>query len=409
MSSKTKSFETKVTAPLRQRSHGNAAVVLITFGVLLSGVLMHRIHTYSQDPYIFMLPNALLLTPFWRLSSLMWKITIPLAMDKSVIYEPTGIHEMQASEFSYEHMKNITNNFSEPAVFRGLFSNSTAVNKWTHPGYMSGKIGNVGVHSVAKTFTARAMADETNGLSLTEQIRFGKTMRNISHLPFGETYDEIMGDKTSPRYILFPLKHHDIPFRRTTMSDFDRNMAEAANKIVYEDLDLDLIWPGFSYSDRHASSRGTQLIIGQSRTNEHNSVASTTTTGLGWHCEMGNNWFVQIAGVKRWFLASPKYSAYFFPMRAAPHALASSALNMAELTQFFPTQYVDLTPGDLFYNPDWGWHSTANQKGLSIGVTLRESNMTQSFKANFQYSAIVLQNKLLRSVGLDVGYPTKYE
>ena len=60
-------------------------------------------------------------------------------------------------------------------------------------------------------------------------------------------------------------------------------------KVVSDDLDLSRIWSGFG-SKIHKTFYGSQLIIG--RGSDENTTGSTT--GTGWHCAAGNNWFVQV-------------------------------------------------------------------------------------------------------------------
>ena len=86
--------------------------------------------------------------------------------------------------------------------------------------------------------------------------------------------------------------------------------------------------------------------------------------------------------------------------------------NMGQLQNHIPLRYVDLQAGDLLYNPDWEWHTIKNYEGLSIGVPIRELNVSLSLRNNLQYTSIVLVNKLLEKVktitGIDMeigGYP----
>ena len=58
------------------------------------------------------------------------------------------------------------------------------------------------------------------------------------------------------------------------------------------------------------------------------------------------------------------------------------------------------------YNPDWEWHTIKNYEGLSIGVPLREVNISLSIQNNAQYTSIVLANLALDKLGIDIGgYP----
>ena len=61
-------------------------------------------------------------------------------------------------------------------------------------------------------------------------------------------------------------------------------------------------------------------------------------------------------------------------------------------------KYVDLEAGDMLYNPDWHWNRIENYAGLSIGVPLRELNMTLAFQNNFQFTTIVVWNMIFKKV-----------
>lgn len=114
----------------------------------------------------------------------------------------------------------------------------------------------------------------------------------------------------------------------------------------------------------------------------------------------------QAIGRKRWFFLDPKYSAYMQPLRGGKVNMMTGTLKMSELVQYLPVQIGDLNPGDLLYNPDWQWHTIQNFEGLSIGVPIREVNMSLSFQNNFQYTSIVMANKLMDKFGIDIGgYP----
>lgn len=110
--------------------------------------------------------------------------------------------------------------------------------------------------------------------------------------------------------------------------------------------------------------------------------------------------------MKRWYFADPKYSAYMHPLRGGKVNMMTGSTEMAEKQKHFPTRYADIRAGDLLYNPDWEWHTIKNYAGFTIGCPIRELNYTLSIQNNMQYTGIVMLNKLLEKVGLDIGgYP----
>jgi hypothetical protein len=195
--------------------------------------------------------------------------------------------------------------------------------------------------------------------------------------------------------MFFPVKSR-FTFNHSELNKVDALQKEI-DKLVLTDLDLDRIWPGFG---RHKAYYGSQLIAGRG------SNTSDQTTGTGWHCAIGNNWFAQVAGTKRWFFMDPKYSSKMSPGRGGKVNMQTTVHNMAELQKHIPLRYADIRTGDLLYNPDWEWHTIKNFEGLSIGVPMREVNISLSLRNNLQYTSIVLLNKGLDAIGIDLGgYP----
>eukprot|EP00595_Chromulina_sp_UTEXLB2642_P000239 CAMPEP_0196762986 /NCGR_PEP_ID=MMETSP1095-20130614/3169_1 /TAXON_ID=96789 ORGANISM="Chromulina nebulosa, Strain UTEXLB2642" /NCGR_SAMPLE_ID=MMETSP1095 /ASSEMBLY_ACC=CAM_ASM_000446 /LENGTH=219 /DNA_ID=CAMNT_0042115205 /DNA_START=428 /DNA_END=1087 /DNA_ORIENTATION=+ len=217
-------------------------------------------------------------------------------------------------------------------------------------------------------------------------------------MSFDESYNEIIANEDSKMYLFFPVKSR-FNFNGSDAGSLDQ-LQDAVNDVVLEDLQIDkLIWNGFG-TKKHSTYFGSQLIIGRG------SNDSTETTGTGWHCAAGNNWFVQVAGRKRWYFMDTQYSALMYPLRGGKVNMMTGNAAMGKLHDHLPLRYVDLEAGDLLYNPDWEWHTITNYEGLSIGVPIREVNLTLSFRNNFLYTSVVLVNKVTSALGYDIGgYP----
>lgn len=143
---------------------------------------------------------------------------------------------------------------------------------------------------------------------------------------------------------------------------------------------------------------GTQFIIGKSTKEK-----TKFTTGSDWHCAIGNNWFIQAVGRKRWNFVRPEHSNYMFPLKGGMFNMWTGNKNMESLENHIPVMYTDLEEGDLLYNPDWMWHKVTNYGGLSIGIPIREKNLTLSFQNNKFFTSIVALNKVLPIFGLSLG------
>lgn len=102
----------------------------------------------------------------------------------------------------------------------------------------------------------------------------------------------------------------------------------------------------------------------------------------------------------------PKYSALMFPLRGGKANMMTGSREMSSYHNNLPLRYADIRAGDLLYNPDWEWHTIKNYQGLVIGCPIREINVSLSFQNNFQYTSIILLNKLMDKFGIDIGgYP----
>jgi hypothetical protein len=330
----------------------------------------------SGDPLSHMYPNFLLFTPYREEVKAAWKDTLKFS-DK--VHVPEHIPTIPYSEFTMEKLKEITNNFRSPAIVRDMFKGTAAHDKWGVDGYLSSKIGDFMIPVV-------------------RNAKYNTLQNDRAVLSFREAFTEIVNDANSKVYMFFPVKSR-FSFNHSELGTLEV-LQSRINEVVLEDLEIDKrIWNGFG-TNKHSTYFGSQLIIGQG------SNDAKETTGTGWHCAAGNNWFVQAIGRKRWFFLDPKYSAYMFPLRGGKVNMMTGNFNMSYYSQFLPVQYGDLNPGDMLYNPDWQWHTIQNFEGLSIGVPIREVNFSLSFQNNFQYTSIVTLNKLMDKFGVDIGgYP----
>jgi hypothetical protein len=111
----------------------------------------------------------------------------------------------------------------------------------------------------------------------------------------------------------------------------------------------------------------------------------------------------QTTGMKRWYFLDPPYSSYMKTMRAGIVHFITGDHNIGNMHKHLPNlRYVDLEPGDMLFNPPWEWHTIKNYPGLSIGVPIREANISLSFRNNFHFSSIVFWNKVLLRLGYDI-------
>jgi len=95
-----------------------------------------------------------------------------------------------------------------------------------------------------------------------------------------------------------------------------------------------------------------------------------------------------------------------YPLRGGKVNMMTGNAEMSKFHDHLPLRFTDMEPGDMLYNPDWEWHTIFNYEGLSIGMPIREVNLTLSFRNNFLFSSIVTANKIAGAMGYDIGgYP----
>lgn len=325
----------------------------------------------------YLLANALLFTPYRKATLKLWERLVEI--DTSVSHPSLPIAEIDGSTYTFESLRHATDNFAKPAVVRGLFTGTPALEHWTNPEYLS---------------ASERLGDFV--LSVVRDSRYGNDQDDRVNMSFREAFLDIVEHHTS-KYLFFPVQSRFQLDVQDQARDAQQRLSRAVNELVRKDLQLDRIRPGFG-GPTHRRFVGSQIIVGYGqRTPEE-------TTGTGWHCAFSNNFFVQVAGGKRWYLISPEMSSFLYPVRNGVNSFMTGTKRMVELLNHIPSSYVDLGPGDMLYNPYWQWHTIMNHDGLSIGVPIREINLRSAVRNNALYSTIALVNNLsVRMLQHDIG------
>lgn len=363
---KTKAFTKDIVPPKARKFMGTAFRAYLYFLAVVFVLILIRLKTYTGDSVWTMIPNFLLYTPFIVTNARWW--TRIVSYEGLPTYEMQPLPEMLPKEdgtLDFEELRRITNNFRDSAVVRGLFVNTTAMKKWTQQGYLEEKL---------KNFTIPVFLDGDESLAQKEVVE--------SNL--GTAFDKLVGSKKSTLQLFFP-KHRP-------GYDASPELFKAVNDVTRIDLDLErILWHGFGTA-AHKNYLNAQIIAANGFVDE---IGKGSTTGTFWHCAPGNNYFIQAVGKKRWKFIPQIYSSYMQAGRIGKAGM-SAPMKLDALEKHLPVRYVDMNPGDMIYNPDWVWHRIENYKGLSIGVPLREVNMTLAFSNNFQFSSITVWNMFLK-------------
>ena len=80
------------------------------------------------------LANILLFTPFSDTTRKLWKKSVKI--DDNIIRRSAPIPEVDGSSYTFDSLKRATNNFKSPAVVRGLFKGTPALEKWPTSDYL---------------------------------------------------------------------------------------------------------------------------------------------------------------------------------------------------------------------------------------------------------------------------------
>jgi len=308
------------------------------------------------EPLYHAFPNMLMLTPYYENAHKYYRDPATVLPAKR---GHVKIAEIQASEYSEELMAKVSNGFRDPVLVKGLFSDTVAVNNWNEPGYLRESFGNL------KAFIYHKVDSQNAGLSDNP---------NTTVSSIGDAWEDIQTNEFSETRFIFPqLAVYEA-------EGVDSIATEAKAKELMKELDIGIIKSGFG-SENHKRLLGTQLFMGRGLEGEN------AYQGLGWHSEPANNWFVQVAGKKRWYFMAPKDSSLLLPKKRTARLIVTSDIKkMAELDDRLPILYADVGPGDMIYNPEWYWHKTQLFPGVSISVSMREFYFSRNFRSNPMYT-----------------------
>ncbi len=193
----------------------------------------------ALDPVHFIFPNFLLFTNQRNATRAYWEKH--LKIDTNIIHEPTHLPVINAADFTMESLKRATENWRYPAVVRGLFNNTPAMEKWPTLDYLPSRIGHFQIPVVRNAIVGQVQNDR-----VTQS--------------FSEAFTEIITNPDSKHYLFFPVKSR-FNFNGSDIGSLEA-LQEEINKIALEDLQLERIWPGFG-TKIHKTYFGSQLIIGQ--------------------------------------------------------------------------------------------------------------------------------------------------
>ena len=361
------------TTPHKKSKSNNGFLKQTALSVIIVGVWISILNTIAAgDPLTFLIPNFLLFTPFHHLATPVWRMLQPAErlLSSSQDHKHTPIPEIKADDYTFEKFRELTGGFLYPAVVRGMFANTTAVERWAEQGYLNKVLGEFEVK-------VQQRGDEITYISNDPKLT-----------KFSEAYDEILENEDSKSIMFFPF----FKDRQSVLKD---PLVKAMNHLVKYDLEVDRIWKGFGAFETHSSMVGHQFSISRKK------YGAKSSTTFDWHTEPGSNWFAQVSGTKFWYFMDPKYSAIMSPNHTAVGIRTlqtSSADVVRDYFERLPLTYVSLEPGDLLFNPEWVWHLIKKSEGISFGVAMREFNMTLSLMSSMHYVGVTATTHIFKNI-----------
>ena len=322
-------------------THSKKSVLLGSLVVLFSWSVFRLVA--NGEPLYHILPNLLLYTPLHHLARQLYDDPADVLPEKR---EHIRIKEISGEDYTYEYMREVTEGFSKPVIVKGLFSNTTAGKYWDKPGYLKEKIGDLIVP------VYHSLKNNTGGVNIDHET--------ASLLPGGPIVEEIMVTKNSDARFIFPQ------FAVVEKSSSDPVAMYAKAEELMQDVELFRLREGWGKED-HLNYIGQQIFIGCGLKQKN------SYSGITWHTEPGNNWFIQVTGKKRWFMVEPKDSSLMLPKKKTARLIITSDIEyITKLHDRLPVLYGDVGPGDLIFNPEWYWHKTQVYPGPSISISMRE-------------------------------------
>jgi len=144
--------------------------------------------------------------------------------------------------------------------------------------------------------------------------------------------------------------------------------------------DIDYIQKLAGMNDNFKSSRN-QKPYGKVTSNQIN--IQTERSHTPWHCEVGTNFFVGIAGKKLWRVAPPEFSIGMYPIikdSSVFHVSRVDGRESNEITEkrgfplykYVPKFSAVVEKGDILLFPNYWWHTVSNLPGsYTISATFR--------------------------------------
>jgi hypothetical protein len=350
-------------------------VIIITMPILISLLIMpwYDYNRFIQIPYWVMFSSCYLTKEWLDVSSMCSTHNIDSLGDWTISQwnwnleryknQPSNrpIPELQAEAFSYDTLRLKSNEFTVPVVIRGLFHNSTAVEKWN------------------AEYFQRRYGDELL-VAVTDGNRENASRKQHSKVESEDTFDDtgngIQRQKQVFKMNLKTALHRMQQGETFFQSNIDSLFHKHAE--LLDDLEFQHRIKSWAYSPYNPVA--PQMLLDYGIQSDEPFLSQTDVFQASYY----SNFFIQVHGIKSWRFIDPRYSVH---LRPRLNDFVSSAKTEMK-PDIVPMMHVVLQPGDCLFNPPYIWHQSINDEGWNIGVATREFHPLWITRMNFLFHAL---------------------
>jgi hypothetical protein len=252
--------------------------------------------------------------------------------------ESRPIPEIKIGELSKEKIQEVSKNFTEPFIVRGLIKEFDCVKKWDLD-YFQNEYGDIEVPAFSDN---KIVSYSRNSSTELKTCKKGSNLCSIREICAGIK-------KGEPVYVNNISKLFTVSKKAENELNLHK-MSELMNNRF------------FSQKKEHRFM--SQLFLGGKN------------TGTSLHCASNVNFFFNIKGTKHWGFIHPKYTSLITCQTSEKGLFAISDddfFSESDDNPFLriPRYEALLESGDFLFNPAWYWHAVKNKTDYTIGVANR--------------------------------------
>jgi len=248
------------------------------------------------------------------------------------------INEIDINDLTKEKVAEVSKNFTEPFIVRGLIKNFDCVKKWNLD-YFDSEYGNIEVPAFSDN---KIVSYSRSSNTKLKQCNTSNNLCSIHEICKGIKNGE-------PVYI----NNISTLFTESKQAESELNLIEMS-KIMNQHF----------FKHEKENNFVSQLFLGGKN------------TGTSLHCASNVNFFFNVKGTKHWGFIHPKYTSLIKCQSSDKGLFAISDddfFSESEDNPFLkiPRYEALLNSGDFLFNPAWYWHAVKNKSDYTIAVANR--------------------------------------